>query len=122
MKYINILFLIILTYCAYSQPVNFSAYNNISDPNFRSFVELFPSGQLPITSEDIFGSDLVQLSIADIPDLMENNFLKIDGNYIMPKLYTLQTESGESTDGYGYFQPVLKLPTNGLCFVGVISI
>lgn len=112
MKYLTILLLLTLSGCAFSQ-TDFSAYDNITDPDFQAFVDLFPEGQLPVSSESIRGSDLTKPSIPNIPDEMEENYLKSNNEYFVPKLYTLEIETGLKMDKYGIFQPVFKLPTNG---------
>lgn len=113
MKYLNMLLLMFLTNCVFSQSADFSAYSRITDPDFQVFIDLFPEGQLPVSSENIRQSDLIKPSVPNIPSNMEERYFKINGEYIVPELYTLEIETGSVSAQYGVFQPVFKLPTTG---------
>ncbi len=111
MKYITLIFLLVISSCGFSQP-DFTAYNNISNPDFQAFVNLFPEQQLPITAESLRGTGLLEPSLAKISNNFEESYLKLNGTYIAPKLYTYVGEA-DTTDMYESFYPAFKLPTTG---------
>lgn len=111
MKYLTTIFLLTLSSCAFSQ-ADFSAYDNISNPDFQAFVDLFPNQQLPIAAENLSSTGLLEPSLPKISDTFEEAYLKVNGDYIAAKLYTYIGEA-DTTDMYESFYPAFKLPTNG---------
>ncbi|MDH5382559.1 MAG: hypothetical protein OEW75_17020 [Cyclobacteriaceae bacterium] len=109
------LFIVIISLSNYAlcQTPDFSAYSRITNPDFEAFVNLFSSKNLPIESQDIRNSSFQDLGVKTFTESMINSFLKVNGEYMLPKLYTLQDEDSTLIDRYGNFFSVCKLPTNG---------
>lgn len=113
MRYLGAILLITVSNLVICQTIDFSAYDNISNANFQAYVNLFPNATLPIDSDQLRVSNSLDLSIKNISSSVTEEFLKSNGEYIVPKLYTYVSEDDTRTDMFGKFQPVYKLPTNG---------
>ena len=109
-----LLFLLMSQFLCCGQQINFNAYSNISDSQFKDFVDLFPNMDLPVDTQILRDSaSFLQLGITNLPKESIDEYLKVNNEFIMPSLYNYQVESGERTDRFGSFQPVFRLPTNG---------
>ncbi len=111
MKHILIANLVLLTSLIYGQKIDFSAYSEISNQNFKSFINTFSAIELPLSTKDF-----IELSLSDknyLDKHYEDSFLKESGKYVMPSLNTRKNENGFRTEVYGDFVPLYKLPTSG---------
>ncbi|MEL7006449.1 MAG: hypothetical protein AAFN93_27535 [Bacteroidota bacterium] len=104
-----------LSTALWSQEIGYNSYNNINNPDFESFVQLFDPIPLPLSTESIWLDDVLNqvISKSYIEQEDVDNFLKIGGEYIAPPAFTNINESGEELDVYGDFIPLFSLPTNG---------
>lgn len=101
---------------AYSQTIDFSSYNKISNVDFKAFVDLFSDGDLPVSTNSI----LADFDIRSLPkpalnqSEIEKYLRKKDGGLIAGPIVTEKMEDDLPDHVVeGEFYPLLKLPTSG---------
>ncbi|MEQ9167281.1 MAG: hypothetical protein RLO12_13570, partial [Fulvivirga sp.] len=113
MKNILTFVFMVLVHTVFSQHINMDAYDKIVDSDFETFVDLFDEESIPISTESIFSSKILNNLGKELPDDLVDKFLKRDQKFLFLPLFIDEYENGTNSEVYGYFTPLFKLPTNG---------
>jgi hypothetical protein len=97
-----------------AQSVNFDSYKKVTDTDFRRFISLFTTKQLPLLCDEIVKTDIWHLKQQAVPHEFVDKYLMDGSEPVTGTLYENVPADGlPGKPVYGVFYPLYKLPTNG---------
>ncbi len=97
-----------------AQSINFDSYKKVTDADFKHFISLFTTKQLPLLCDEIVKTDIWHLKQQAVPHEFVDKYLMDGGEPVTDALYNNVPADGlPSKPVYGVFYPLYKLPTSG---------
>ncbi len=113
-KFILISSIIMMVLRVQAQSINFDSYKKVTDTDFKHFISLFTTKQLPLLCDEIVKTDIWHLKQQAVPHEFVNKYLMDGSEPVTGALYNNVPADGlPEKPVYGVFYPLYKLPTNG---------
>lgn len=113
-SFIIIILLLLNAAWLQAQTIDFSSYDRVTDPQFRSFLSLFSKKELPISADQMVALNIWGLTRNPLSQALIDKYLMDEGELITGPLY-IEKPADDQPDQprEGTFYPLYKLPTNG---------